>query len=214
VPGEPTFVDPELGTDSPTNGGASGACAYRTLTYALTQAPNDIRLKVGTYGTATGETPPFVLSGIQRLYCYDQSAQQSATLVGGGTAEGIEAAVILTGSQNRVEGCIIDATGLANGIGVVTNGNPHQLRFNDVSGAQIGIAVVPEADDVEVRECNVHDNAVAGVDFQGTDREGQIDTNTFANNGVDIRCADASPDVMGSGNAGASCQVCQNCPFQ
>jgi hypothetical protein len=213
--GEAQFVDPVLGTDSPNNGGARGGCAYKTLTYALSRATNDIRIKAGDYSAATGETLPFVLSGVQRLFCYDQGANESAKLIGSGTAQSVEATVIVSGTQNRVEGCVIEAGGATNGIAVVSEApnNSHQLRSNDISGAVTGIAVLAAADNVQVRDCNLHDNTGFGLDFQGPNQSGSLENNVFATNGVDIRCADASPDIMGTGNGNPSCQVCQNCPF-
>jgi hypothetical protein len=215
-PGAPQFVDPGQGTDDPMHGGAPGPCAYRTLTYALAQAQGSIRPAPGEYSVATGETLPFVLSGSQRLRCYDEESQTSATLSGSGTSTTGTATVVLSGVQNQLEGCII-AGGGADQCVVVTgdgsNGDGHELAFSDISGCDSGVVVSGAGNAVRLHDAAIHDNVTAGVSFSGGDKSGVIENNAFSANGTDITCTDPSPELSGGDNGGPSCTGCQNCPF-
>jgi hypothetical protein len=66
VPGD-VWVDPVLGTDDLQHGGAPGAGAFRTITFALAHASATIHLDDGTYDHASGETFPLALAGAQVL---------------------------------------------------------------------------------------------------------------------------------------------------
>src|SRR5262249_41814446 len=116
-----TFVDPVDGWDDLRYGGGEGACASRTLTWALKGA-GPVTAAAGTYA-APAETPPFVVDGTKSLHC-----RPGATLRGSGSSApaGTEAvAVALAGLGNTIEGCtVIGGTGpLEIGILAVTVGN-------------------------------------------------------------------------------------------
>lgn len=211
----PRFVDPVNGVDDDQHGAGSGSCAYATLTYAIEQSPRRIRLAAGEYSAATGETLPFVLTGNQRLSCYDEAAEDVAVLLGDGAYNTTSATVVFEGGRNELEGCGVDGAGTAEHA-VLVVGAPedegHWIGYGNIRNADAGVSIIDAGNQLTIMESDVHDNATAGLSF-GAGKAGSIETNTFSANGTDIICADASPGVQGNGNGGPTCTGCQNCPF-
>jgi hypothetical protein len=208
------WVDPVDGNDVPGQGARPGGCAFKTISYALTQFETGrIRLRDGVYSVASGETLPFVLTASQQLQCSgnQDNSDYVATLQGSGSG----AVVVLSGNSNQVIGCNVDGQGTA-ASGVLVTGAAtvsHQIRNADIFGADAGITVAASADLVNVDDCNIHNNATAGIQWLGVGQQGDMDDNAFSSNGVDITCADVSPGIDGENNGGPSCNGCENCPF-
>lgn len=209
------YVDPVNGTDDPAFGGASGACAYRTIGYALSQAEGRIELAFGTYDT-TQETFPIVLQGERRLECNRDDMDNRATIVGSGDYMGVSATIVAAGASNDVRNCDLDGGGAADVVFYVATlgqgNNPHELRDCDVHGGVDGVVVDSMADEVRVRDSTLRGFTGRAVGVDRLDANVNLDGNTFQNNTVDLVCADASQNVDGQGNQGlGTCQVCQEC---
>jgi len=215
TPNAPTdehFVDPVNGTDSATNGGRYGGCAFKTLSYALSVAEGPIRVPSGLYTSMSGESPPYVLSGTQDILC-ENFDSMPVILRGGGSFSGTTTVIALTGTANLVDNCVIEASGAASGIAISSVATvEHEIDNVNVSGATTGIAILATGNEVRVQDSNIHDNGT-GLQWLGMAKSGNIDNNTFGGNTTDIVCADPSPDLNGGNNGGPSCQVCMNCPF-
>jgi len=86
------YVDPVLGTDDLQHGGAPGAGAWKTITFALAHASATIHLADGTYDHAGGEVFPLALTGAQAVVGGATLGAQivgdsdTATITIGGTA--------------------------------------------------------------------------------------------------------------------------------
>lgn len=216
TPDSPQFVDPIEGTDDPMHGGAPGACAYRTLTYALSQATGSIRMQPVEYSEATGETLPFVLTGSQRLRCWNDNEQAAATLSGNGVQGTSTATVAMTGAQNVVADCILVGGGADHCIvvtGDASAGDGHEIGYVSTSGCDNGVMVTGVGNGVYIHENTIAGNTTAGLAFSGGDKIGFIQNNTFSGNGTDITCSNPSPELGGDSNGSPTCTGCQNCPF-
>jgi hypothetical protein len=217
--GDTHYVDPNAGTDDATHGGGPGACAFKTLNYATGVAMGGIELAPVDY-TDTNTTFPIVLTGYQSIDCWDDDAMLSARITGSGTHGATTASIVVNGTQNWVGGCTMDG-GTTAGVGIVidsvADNDGHGIGWNNVQGYATGIQVSTTGGNANINNCTLHDNSVAGLSFAGTGQSGTIDDNTFENNPTDISCADASPNVSGSGNmhstATLTCSTCANCSF-
>jgi hypothetical protein len=213
------YVDPVAGTDSPMFGGGPGPCAYRTVTYALTQPSRMIMLPSGTYSPSTGEKLPFVLHGEQELFCLSTTSVLSGK---GRYAPGaIDATVVFEGYLNKISSCALDGAGQPGVcLEIATNGSV--TSAHSVFGADFGhcgdaaIQVDLGVGRVDISTSRIHDNAV-GVLAAGANTGVDIFSNKFLMNGVDIACRNDDPGVTGdlNTNAGnyATCETCANCPF-
>ncbi|HEX4447581.1 MAG TPA: DUF1565 domain-containing protein [Polyangiaceae bacterium] len=208
-----SFVDGAQGADDSTHGGGPGACAYRTITYALANAPRRIAVASGTYSAATGETLPFVLTGRQGIFC------TNATLAGQARFQGTEATAVLDGTENVLSDCTLvgnDRSGAC--VIVASDGNRagHDLEALDVSRCgDVGVAI--EGTNVRVADGFFHDSD-RGVAWGATDPTGELMDNTFANDPLDdIECTAGDGNVTGTGNLDgadvATCDGCNMCPF-
>jgi len=210
------FVDPVNGTDDPAFGGAPGGCAYRTLTYALTQAEGVVELAFGTYDS-TNETFPIVLQGNRKIDCDRDDMNNRGSITGSGDHMGTSAVIVIAGASNDIDDCELDGGGAADVVVLVTTlgqgGDQHEIDDCDLHGATDGVVVQAMADETDVRNSTLRGFTGRAIAVDRLDANVDINDNQFQNNAVDIVCADASQNVDGDGNMGVStCQVCQECP--
>ena len=207
------YVDGARGVDDTAHGGGPGACAYKTMTFAVAHAKADIFVAAGTYSVAAGETLPLVLTGKQAIFC------TNATLVGQGAYESSHATVVFTGSTNVLSGCTIVGDALTGScVFIESDGKQagHDLQSVDVS--QCGDeAVDDEGTDVRVEGSSFHDSD-RGVVWASGDLEADMSNDKFSNNRLqDITCQASGSGVVGSndldGNGDPTCGVCNYCPF-
>jgi hypothetical protein len=215
------YVDHAQGTDDPQHGGGPGACAYRTLTYALTQATGEIALAPDTYqGDIAGETLPFLLTGHQSLTC--DAFGTKATLhiqPNQGTYDGV---VQLAGTGNTVKGCVIDGGAFGGFCAVVSAsaapGSQHTItesRFTNCDN--VALQVAPNASNIVISH-NEFELGFLSILWNGDHASASITDNTFtANLGNDVYCETPSPGITGSGNVRGGgailCEGCANCSF-
>ena len=222
IANENAYVDHRLGSDDDAHGGGPGACAYRTLSYALANATDNINIELAagdTYqGGVAGETLPFRLTGLQILRCNGATLENAADQ---GTYDGI---VQFSGDSNGVDTCRFE--GLAWG-GYCLNVNstgpdgvfPHQVLATTFSNcANVAISIGAGFGGVSISNSTFTMNYVS-IYPTGTHAGISIVDNTFAGvgGGDDVVCDDAEPGITGSGNVrdGATimCGVCGGCPF-
>jgi parallel beta-helix repeat protein len=218
--GDARYVDPVNGVDDATHGGAPGNCAYKTLTYALTQGQLDIVVAPGTYSAATGEALPFILDDTQRILC-QEVAGEKVTLTGKGEHFSWTAVIIAGGADNAVVGCNVvgveEATYCIDSSGTTTGSEQIRFEGNDIGGCLNGIRMVSGN---QVASGNtIHDNSLSGIHAQSAPDSVLVD-NVFYGNGTDINCNAGMgwPTLTGTGNQGQggapSCSACDGCPFQ
>jgi hypothetical protein len=230
------YVDPINGMDLPNHGGVTGsasfgACAYKTLTYALSQTTQaQIALASGEYDAASGETFPIVLTGNQSILC-QYPTPQNVTIKGKGTYAkiGIAVTIAFEGVTNQIYGCTIDGGG---GIGycvdVNSQGNATGSGNHGLYGATVqncgGNAVNVETTGGGLTvSSTIITNSLDGIGFAtSTDQSpASIINNSFSGNSAhDFQCQGTSsdPSVTGSGNTepgglAPTCIGCKNCPF-
>ena len=217
------FVDHALGTDDTMHGGASGACAYRTLTYALTQAQGQIALAFEEYSPATGETLPFVLTGTQSLACNYLTAGK-ATLKGKGNWAAIGSSVTVgySGTANQLYSCKIDGGGGTGYCAYVnsqssspTSGHLFsQVDFTSCGGFAVQVGNNFGNVNFSSGTFNVTSgNTLGGIFLVGTNAGTRINNNVFTGTNAGVQCQNANSMVTGSGNTMSSCVTCGNCPF-
>lgn len=224
--GATAYVDHASGIDDPAHGGADGACAFRTLTYALSHASGTIALAAGDY-PSLGETLPFELHGRQALQCnpavpatlrFDASAMPSR----GGSP--LATVVRFAGDANAISGCAIDGAAREDVVCVeiastAAKGAQHAVTSSTLSACW-GVGV--EIGD-HVKGAVVRGNGFYGADLAiaiGRGTNASIESNAFhATRSADIYCMDNAPNaVTGSGNgdgAGGApvCVDCASCPL-
>jgi hypothetical protein len=220
--GNPTrFVDHQLGTDDEAHGTSVGACAYRTLTYALAHA-TDAAISLATYDTyqggVDGETLPFLLTGTQQLFCNGAVLENAADQ---GTYDGI---VQFSGTTNGVTSCQFEGLDEGGYLLLVNSSGagydaPHGVAntvFRD--GGNVALSVGAGFDNLVVTDSTFQTSFV-GIYPTGSHANVRIVDNTFAagGDGYDVVCDDAEPGVTGSGNseggAPIACGICGGCPF-
>jgi hypothetical protein len=188
------WVDPQLGTDDLAHGGAPGADAYRTITFALARATATIHLDDGTYDHASGETFPLhvigdqVLAGGAALGAHVVGNGDNATIELGGHANQVVAVdVSAAGGTSSSSTCVAITT---NGAHVVSNSNLHgcfaavdfgghggatidHVTTGDVSAPTAGNCLNQVGDDVHVAHfsCAASNDwiFVCGANFTGCD---------------------------------------------
>ena len=215
------FVDPAAGTDDAVHGSAFGACAYKSLTFALTRATGQIALQATTYSPTT-ETFPIILTGSQQLLCKYTTAT-SAVIQGKGldTVTGYQTTVAFRGSRNALNNCKVDGNGGGGYCVHITasgsfSSSPHSITGSDIGNCGGTAITIRYANNVTVTSSSIH-NSQIGVSWLGPNTGGSMLNNTFkANSSSDIQCSVADPGVTGSGNTalgGVYCMQCGNCPF-
>jgi hypothetical protein len=214
----PHFVHPTEGTDDATHGGAWGACAFRTLDYALEHATGEIILIEGPYDSAS-VTFPIVLTGQQRLRCATMD-EQLVTTISGAADDGSGALVTVdfTGTSNGIQECIVDGGGTADAVVRVSSAGMgdvgHYIYRSDIGGSAAAVVSVAAAgDNLQIGETRIHDGTTFGLNVTGTAKSGYLGDNVFEMNGSDVTCSEAMPDLNGDGNDLATCATCENCPF-
>jgi hypothetical protein len=217
------YVDPAAGTDDPAHGGNMGACAYRSLTYALSQTMGQIMLATATYSAQSGEAFPIVLRGDQKIWCsFGQGPR--ATIRGKGRYAPLatDATFVMEGNTNEIHDCIIDGGGGAGScVDAVASGS--QAAANIVQNADlgncgdVGLQIENGVAGVWLFSSKVHGNRTGVLLLGGQDRC-LLNQNMFSTNGTDIVCRDSGARVYGGFNGGEggskpTCQMCDSCPF-
>lgn len=212
------FVNHAMGTDDAAHGGGAGRCAYKTLTYALAHAPDDVALLAqDTYqGGVAGEALPFLLTGHQTLTCNGAQLQNETTM---GTYAGI---VQFAGTHNAVTGCNFNG-GDQGGYCLIVNASaadltkPHVVTQSTFTKCDNVTLVVPAGFNGVTISKNTFTLNFASIYLAGAHTNISVVDNTFVGNSKDVMCDDAAPGVTGSGNVrggGAiACSVCGGCPF-
>jgi hypothetical protein len=217
------YVDPVLGKDDPSHGGAYGACGYKTITYALAHATGQIALQTATYSPESGETFPIVLKGNQALLC-QYTTKSPAKISGKGMYSkiNINVAVAFEGTQNALFNCVVDGGGgTGYCVDIFSSGSAfpqvHDIVSSDVSNCG-GAAIMVEADvsNVSISDSNLH-GSLLGTFWAGTNTGASQVNNTYSGNSTDIQCELADPGVTGNSNTGVggkpTCVNCANCSF-
>jgi hypothetical protein len=208
--GDTQYVDPAKGTDDVQHGGGTGACAYKTITFALTHAGGDVVLFKADY-QAPAETFPLVLNGSQKLLC------NGAVLRGSGGTN--KDTVEFQGTANGLDQCMIDGQQAGTMCVYVSHpsasGSVHTISKCDVQKCGT-TAVYVAAGDLAISASNIHEAPLDGILWYGT--TGSMTGNQFSGNTRDISCGTAtSGAITGSGNARGGgptvCYMCANCPF-
>ncbi len=102
--GSDVYVDRVLGSDDAGHGGGSGACAWKSITYALANTSAGAVLHLAASQTfKSGETFPLIVAG-QKLMCGNATGISGAGPTGSATQEILE----LTSPGSAVQGCNLD----------------------------------------------------------------------------------------------------------
>jgi parallel beta-helix repeat protein len=212
------YVDHAAGTDDGVHGGGPGACAFKTLTYAISKAPGEISLSAAdTYqGDVAGESLPFLLQGKQTLTCNGATLASSTAM---GTYDGI---VQFAGTANGVTGCSFNGEKFGGycllvNTSAASSAAPHTITQSTFTGCDnVTIVVGSGFDNVSIT------NNVFTLDFDciyvmGSPSDVNVSNNTFVGTTTDVLCGGADPGVTGSGNSRGGgtivCTTCGNCPF-
>jgi hypothetical protein len=138
VPSSPSvthWVDPSLGTDDASHGAQPGACAFKTITYALAHATGRINLANVAY-TAPTEAFPLQLSGTQILDCDPNNTGTKASLNGSGAFNTLYGTIIISGTANQVLKCDVSSpSGTSSNIVACVNVNtsgPHVIDSSNL----------------------------------------------------------------------------------
>lgn len=223
------FVDPTAGADDADHGTAYGACAYKTLAFALENATGEIALQTATYtpvGVDGGAAAAFRLQGAQKLLCKHQTAGR-ARLSGKGVFGTVQTVVAMTGGDNALIDCVVDGQGpTVPGycIDVTASGTaaaPHRVKNTEITNCGNGSAINVEQDIsyVVLEGSNIHDHGGTGIFWIGNTAGGDMTNNVFTNNGTDVQCQTANPGLTGTGNTKggggniATCVGCSKCFF-
>jgi hypothetical protein len=231
--GNPAFVDPVNGTDDTSHGNQAGACAYKSLPFALAHASNAmINLALATYTTPTGMNNFFTLSGTQGIDCDPSNTGHPATLTGGNSDGSNSYTVVVAGSGNVIKNCIVTTTNPnasnPNGCIHITGTGPamNQILNTTVTncggmtlGAGTAITLSAGVSPTKIANCTFT-HVGNGVEiFDSAAPAHVLQNNTFdtiVNNG--IACFGGSDTaVTGCGSMYSStttqCSTCGNCPF-
>jgi hypothetical protein len=151
-PAQTAWVDPNAGADNPSHGAGPGACAFRSITYALAHATGRINLATATY--QANETFPLVLAGAQILDGDPTQSGARAQIVGSGQVAGISyyGAVFLTGTANQLLNCDVSLPPT-----VAFDGHGHVCIQVTTSGAHV------------IDHCKLHNCYVEAIELDGRD---------------------------------------------
>jgi hypothetical protein len=202
-------VDPSAGTDDTNHGSAFGACAYKTLTYALTQAQGAIALQAAVY-QSPAETFPLVVPAGRQVLCKGNGT--TAATIKGNVASSVIFDMQGTNSvQAMLSDCLIDGTGNAQSC-VYASGSAKIVNTTIQNCGQWGIDSLASV----VLQTSTITHAAAGGIRLGL--SGLLTGNMFSSdNSKDITCVDGNGNVVGTGNkdgtVAPSCSVCAMCPY-
>ncbi len=196
------FVDPLYGRDDNMHGGAAGACAYKTLTFALPWADGEISLAEAAYG-APAEAAAFTLTGTQHLSC------NNATLFG---------AVELKGTANGLDHCTVDGV---KGVEECVTIYPVPMASHSIANSTITNC---SRDGIFVGDgfLSVTNSTISGDGYgiewyDSRTISGSMVNNNFADNETDILCDITTSAITGSINrftgTGLVCEACDGCPY-
>jgi hypothetical protein len=214
------YVDGVGGSDRDDHGGP-GACAYKTIGFALARATGTIAvLATATY---SNEAWPLVLTGVQQLQCNPNGTGRATiemvTPVG-------STIIQFDGSQNALLNCIVN--GNTNAVDCVdiassaaSSSAPHLLTNDDLGDCENDVVLVEtNVLNVRISSSFIHSTSTGLVWDSGS--TGQM-TNNSMETGEDVICQDnSSTGPTGSGNTDpnnpngfnntVSCSHCFNCP--
>ncbi len=214
------FVDHALGTDDDAHGTAGGACAFRTVAYALGHARNVIVLAPGEYSALTpADPPPYVLQGTQSLQ--GDLSDPRLVVIKPVPASSNAAAVQFAGTRNGVDHCLFEGPTGRGLMGIEVDMSPadpalpHLVRQSEFRGMTWG--VLSWKGGVSFDHNTFREAPNGAIEWAAGDAPGSITNNDFIANGRDIACSTTSSLLVGSGNVrgGGSpiCSNCAGCPF-
>lgn len=139
------FVDPVAGTDDANHGAAPGACANKSITFALGRGTGRINLSpTGTYQAPT-ETFPLVLGGTQIVDGDPNATGTHAHVVGFGENGAFWGAFMLTGTLNQLLHVDVSVpSGSTGGFPAcvhITTAGPHVIDHDNLHDCQ-GVGVM------------------------------------------------------------------------
>jgi hypothetical protein len=185
------------GIDDGAHGGGPGACAFRTIGYALQHATATIELSASAYSAAIGEVFPLVMTGAQVLHCNGASitgAQADAIY-------GSNPVTLVLSDKNSVSDCQFQpGTTTATAIVCAAAGDSRTLSIANNFFKGYAIAIDFLADPM-LMSVNLSSNMF------------QLDST------ADVRCGTSSLPMAGAGNSSdfpdagpkVGCQNCTNC---
>ncbi len=196
---DPHYVDSARGTDAPDRGG-SGACAYKTIGYALSHGTGKIEVALGTY---SNEAWPLTLTGSQQLLCNPSGAGR-ATIKMAQSSNG--PFVVQLSGKNQVHDCIINGNGNnVTCVDVASSGSsssPQLLTNLDIGDcANSGVEVEANVTNVTVQNSTFH-NIGHGIAWDGGNTGSQMLSNTLTNvtDSWGAYCLVDNPGVTGTNN--------------
>jgi hypothetical protein len=207
------YVDHASGTDDAAHGGATGTCAYKTLTYALAHSTGSVQL-VGTDtfpGGVVGESAPYTLGTAQKLFCNNAKFTWP-------TASGSYSGLVgMAGTANTIDGCRLDGATNGGYCAVVSTTGTHTFSNNTVTNCgNVAVDVALNVSGITLIG-NTFTANYSAIHFEGTNG-GTLTNNSIVSTGtIDVYCASPSDGLTGSGNtrgAGTiNCTGCTHCPF-
>jgi hypothetical protein len=215
------FVDHARGRDTGANGLAPGACAYRTLSYALLNATGEIVLAPGTYpGGVPGEADPYYLTGNQTIRGDDTDVSRVVFTPRGSSGWGI--AIYLAGTRNGVSHCTFEGPGGQGLMGIrmasepASVTDPHFVKSNVFRG--LSMHFWGAHGDVKIENNVFRETPNNVIQWDATSTTSTLLNNTFIGNASDVYCTNSpTPGLTGSGNVRGGgkpiCYGCANCPF-
>lgn len=197
------YVDPVLGFDNPNYGGGAGACAFRTVEYAVAQATGKILLSGGTHPLTTTIS---LVEG-QELEC---DADDPGVLSGQPSYLTWHVAVRMV-PNTALRHCVVQGEGNAGycleaaGAATIENTQIDECGGAAIRASGTGLSVVG----------NEFLSSGAGVFFQAAG-SATISDNIFHGSSPNVRC-NAASTIAGSGNShadgDATCSPDCGCPM-
>jgi len=206
-------VDGVGGVDAADHG-EPGACAYKTITYALAHATGQINLAPATYSS---EVWPLVLTGAQQIACNPNGTGRATikmvNLIG-------DTVIKLNGSQNVLTDCIVNGNinpvaciqVTMSGSSTATPNSLINLDIGDCNSADVLVGT--DVGNVRIQNSVIHGSNFGVLWDSGA--SGQMLTNSFTTGVLtDIICQDSGTGVSGSGNTDSaqpgSVPTCSHC---
>ncbi len=206
------YVDHTSGTDDALHGGASGSCAAKTLSYALTKAKGAIHLAgADTFpGNVPGEETPYALVGQQQLVC------NNALFTWPGEEGSYWGLVAITGVANKIDGCRINGASNGGYCALIATTGAHVFSNNTVTAcANVAVHVSTGVKGTTFSGNHFSANG-NGIFFEGSNA-GQLIENSMVSLGWDVYCTTPNLELTGASNirggGSLTCVDCANCPF-